>query len=172
VNDQDGGPRTAECLEQDLAQQASQGTVAGLAQKGRGMTERRQYCPLGHDTFLVGRDSSYRCLMCKRLAMAQARAARQAAEDAIRRAAWERRQAEADREREAERQRNLAAGGLVAREQRWQDAYSRREGDICQWQDDDGHHLCMRKLDLDGDLVYCPKHCDQLERERTRAHLA
>jgi hypothetical protein len=132
------------------------------------MTERRQYCPQGHDTFLVGRDSSYRCLMCKRLAMAQARAARKAAEDAIRWARLQQRHAEFAREREAERQRNLAAGGLLAREQRWQDAFSRREGDCCQWQDDHGHHLCTRRLDLDGDLVYCPKHSAQLERQINR----
>jgi hypothetical protein len=129
------------------------------------VTEKRQFCPLGHDTFLFGRDSSYRCLECKRLAMAQARAARLAAEDEIRRAELRRREAEMDHEREAQRQRNLAAGGSVAREQRWQDAYSRREGDICQWQGESGPHLCMRRLDLDGDLVYCPKHCAQLERQ-------
>jgi hypothetical protein len=140
------------------------------------MTEKRQFCPLGHNTFVFGRDSSYRCLECKRLASAEARAARYAAEVALHRAQLQRRQAEADRDREDERQCNLAAGGLVAREQRWQDAWSRREGDICQWQDDEGHHLCTRKLDLDGDLVYCPKHSAQLERRlekqrQSRAHL-
>jgi hypothetical protein len=130
------------------------------------MTEKRQYCPRGHDTLIFGRDSSYRCIQCKREASAEACAARLAAEEAERRAERETARAEYAREREAERQRNLAAGGLAAREQRWQDAFSRREGDICQWQDFEGHHLCTRKLDLDGDLVYCPKHCAQLERQR------
>jgi hypothetical protein len=46
------------------------------------MTEKRQYCPKGHDTFAVGRDSSYRCLKCKREAGQAARDVRRAEEDA------------------------------------------------------------------------------------------
>jgi hypothetical protein len=48
------------------------------------MTERRQFCPRGHDTFVVGRDSSYRCLVCKREAGQAARNARKAEEDEAR----------------------------------------------------------------------------------------
>jgi hypothetical protein len=172
---QDGGWSCRAAQKRDQAQQASQEMRLGCVRKGPEMTEKRQFCPWGHDTFIFGRDSSYRCLECKRLDSAQARAARQAAEDAERRAEREAARAEYAREREAERQRNLAAGGDAAREQRWQDAFSRREGDICQWQGDTGPHLCMRRLDLDGDLVYCPKHCAQLERQlekqrRSRVH--
>jgi hypothetical protein len=136
------------------------------------MTEKRQFCPLGHDTFVFGRDSSYRCLECKRLAMAEARAARRAAEEAERRAEREAARAEYAREREAERQRNLAAGGWNAREQRWEDTWKRRECDVCQWQDNAGHHLCTRRLDPEGDLFYCAKHIAQLEgRWQPRVHL-
>lgn len=49
------------------------------------MTERRQFCPRGHDTFKVGRDSSYRCLRCKRESAAAARDARRAEEEEARR---------------------------------------------------------------------------------------
>jgi hypothetical protein len=48
------------------------------------MTERRQFCVHGHDTFLEGRDSAYRCLKCKREAGAAAREARRAEERAAR----------------------------------------------------------------------------------------
>lgn len=54
------------------------------------MTERRQFCPKGHDTFECGRDSSYRCLRCKRESAAAARAVRTAEEEA----AWRAEQAE------------------------------------------------------------------------------
>jgi hypothetical protein len=50
------------------------------------MTEKRQFCPRNHDTFVVGRDSSYRCLKCKRDAGQAARDGRVAASEEARRA--------------------------------------------------------------------------------------
>jgi hypothetical protein len=125
------------------------------------MTEKRQFCPLGHDTFIFGRDSSYRCLECKRMASQEARAARLAAEEAERHAEWVARREEYEREREARRQANLAAGGKIAREQRWEDTWHRRECDVCQHTDSEGYHICTRRLGgEDGDPVFCPKHRD------------
>lgn len=48
------------------------------------MTERRQFCPKGHDTFRVGRDASYGCLACKRESGKVARDRRRAEEQAAR----------------------------------------------------------------------------------------
>jgi HNH endonuclease len=58
------------------------------------MTEKRQFCPRGHDTFVIGRDSSYRCLRCKRESAAAAREIRRAEEEA----AWRAEQAERNAE--------------------------------------------------------------------------
>ncbi len=129
------------------------------------MTERRQFCPRGHDTALVGRDSSYRCLACKREAMNAARAAREAEARAARNEEIARQITEADRARERERARILKAGGPVAREQRWEDTWHRRAGDVCQWSDDEGYHICTRRLNPDGDMVYCPRHSAMTEPE-------
>ena len=46
------------------------------------MTEKRRYCPKGHDTIATGRDSSYRCLICKRESGRAARDRRRAEEQA------------------------------------------------------------------------------------------
>ena len=48
------------------------------------MTERRQFCPKGHNTFERGRDASYRCLWCKRESGAASRRVRRDAEIVIR----------------------------------------------------------------------------------------
>ena len=82
------------------------------------MTSRRRFCPKGHDTFEVGRDSSYRCRRCKLDAKAATR--KRAAE--IRR-----REAEAIA---AERAAVAAAQEKAAREQTArleQEAVRRRE---------------------------------------------
>jgi hypothetical protein len=142
------------------------------------MTEKRQFCPLGHDTFIFGRDSSYRCLECKRMASAQARAARLAAEEAERHAEFQARRAAWERDHERERQRNLAAGGDAEIYQRWEDAHSaalRKDYDICQWDDwspdrpsEFPHRrTCFRRLASDGN-VYCKVHNRQLERRKER----
>lgn len=74
------------------------------------MTERRRYCPRNHDTFAVGRDSSYRCLACKRESGAEARHARPAEERARQSDDIDRRLAEMQRQREIQRQRILDSG--------------------------------------------------------------
>jgi hypothetical protein len=139
------------------------------------MTERRHFCPRNHDTFEVGRDSSYRCLQCKRDDGATARRARLAAEAAVREerrrlqeeAARERRRQEeaAERRREQEYQRALAAGGDVARHARWEREWERSPG-LCQWQDlgPDGQYrpcMCMRRAEGFG--VYCARHSRELD---------
>ena len=144
------------------------------------MTERRRFCPRGHDTFEVGRDSSYRCLVCKRES-AIASAARRNAEAAT--AATEQRErerAEADRRREREEerayQRAIKAGGRVTAEARWWRASNETaiDGrfDLCQWSEEmDGEytHVCFNRTRGD---VYCSKHNRQLEREIERKRKA
>jgi hypothetical protein len=155
-----------------------------------GMTGRRRYCLRGHDTDVAGRDSSGRCLICKREAMwaarapardaaAAARAERAAAREAeLERLERERieerrrRQAEADRRREREYQRAIKAGGRAAAEARWWRASDEtlEEGryDLCQWEDEiDGEytHTCFNRTRLD---VYCAKHNRRVEREVER----
>jgi hypothetical protein len=154
------------------------------------MTGRRRYCLRGHDTDAAGRDSSGRCLICKRQAMwaartpareaaAAARAERQAAREAeLERLERERieerhrRQAEADRRREQEYQRAIKAGGRVAAEAKWWRLYDQvsEEGryGLCQWEDEiDGEytHTCFNRTRND---VYCAAHNRQVEREVER----
>ena len=74
------------------------------------MTERRRYCLRNHDTFAVGRDSSYRCLACKRESGAAGRHAQQAEERARQSDDIDRRLAEMQRQREIERRRILDSG--------------------------------------------------------------
>ena len=126
------------------------------------MTAKKQFCPHGHDTFVVGRDSSYRCLECKRLDSWQARADRVVEAQAIRAAELKRHRAEAKRRRKRERDRALAAGGDTAAEARWQELWSdtlRRTGyGLCQWSLDNGRPgACMRLVKKDGQ-VYCREH--------------
>jgi hypothetical protein len=102
------------------------------------MTQRRRFCPKGHDTFEVGRDSSYRCKRCKyeakattrkratearrreAEAIAAERAAVAAAEEKAAREQEARREREAQRRRDEEYRRAIAAGGDVAAEARWE----------------------------------------------------
>ena len=154
------------------------------------MTGRRPYCLRGHDTHAAGRDSSGRCLICKREAMwaarapareaaAAARAERAAAREAeLERLERERieerrrRRAEADRRREREYQQAIKAGGRLAAEARWwwasdETLEAGRYG-LCQWEDEiDGEftHTCFNRTRSD---VYCSTHNRQLERELER----
>jgi hypothetical protein len=135
------------------------------------MTERRQWCPRGHDTFLIGRDSSHRCLACKREAMYEARKAREAEEAAIRHAEREVMRAEEERLRKAERARIIAAGGPAAKELRWNERFRRTlqttEVSLCQWSQPNGRPGgCFQRTELDGDTVYCRKHNDELAKHQ------
>jgi hypothetical protein len=158
------------------------------------VTGRRRYCLRGHDTDAGGRDSSGRCLICKREAMwaarapareaaAAARAARAVAGEAeferLERERIEeprRRQAEADRRREQEYQRAIKAGGRAAAEAKWWRASDETamagRYDLCQWEDEiDGEytHVCFNRTRSD---VYCSMHNRQLEREIERKRKA
>jgi hypothetical protein len=150
------------------------------------MTGRRRYCPRGHDTFEVGRDSSHRCRRCKyelkdaarkraaearrreAEAIAAERAAVLAAEEDAAREQQARREREAQRRRKEEYQRAIEAGGDVAAEARWErlydetlDATGSRYG-LCQWALDNGRNgACTNRTDD----VYCAKHSRQVDRE-------
>lgn len=133
------------------------------------MTKKRQWCPQGHDTFVVGRDQSYRCLECKRLDSKNARAAREAEQAAIRHAERQAMRAEEERVRKAERARIIAAGGPAAKELRWDERFSRTiqttEVSLCQWSQPNGRPGgCFQKTEADGDTVYCAKHNDELDK--------
>jgi hypothetical protein len=98
------------------------------------MSERKRLCIRGHDTFLIGRDSSHRCLACKRETMYEARKAREAEEAAVRHAEREAMRAEEEKLRKAERARIIAAGGPDAKELRWDErsgARCRRPRSVC-----------------------------------------
>jgi 5-methylcytosine-specific restriction enzyme A len=130
------------------------------------VTERRRFCPKGHDTFEVGRDSSYRCLVCKREQAIASRTRRNEEAAAAAHAERERERAEADlrRQREQERQyqRAIKAGGHMAAEAKWWRASD--SGDLCQWEDEiEGEytHVCYRRTAS----VYCWRHSRQLQRE-------
>jgi len=151
------------------------------------MAPRRRFCPKGHDTFEVGRDSSYRCKRCKyeakaatrkratqarrreAEAIAAERAAVAAAQEKATREQEARREREAQRRREAEYQRALKVGGDVAAEARWERLYDEtldagRHG-LCQWALDNGQYgACTRRTAS----VYCWRHNRQLERESER----
>jgi hypothetical protein len=73
---------------------------------------KKQFCPRGHDTFEVGRDSSYRCVRCKRDDGKAAYAARRDQEDAARRAEWAKHREWLRRQNEAWRRRT-GRGGAV-----------------------------------------------------------
>ena len=131
------------------------------------MTERRRYCPRRHDTFAVGRDSSHRCLACKRESMAAARAARAAEARAAESARYK---AELDRmvkARERERRRILAAGGEAALELKQLEAH---ESERCGWELSETE-VCMRPAAGPWG-VWCRMHCRQLEREQARRKAA
>ena len=133
------------------------------------MTPRREFCPRGHNTFLVGRDSSHRCLQCKREAMADARQARLDEEEAIRHAERARWRAEEEKLRKAERAAIMAAGGPAAKELRWNERWVRTlqttDTSLCQWAQSNGRPGgCFQRTD-EGD-VYCRKHNNQLDKEQ------
>ncbi len=135
------------------------------------MTKKRQFCPQGHDCFLLGRDRSGRCLECKRLT-AEARDRAIATEEAAREAERQRRRDEFDRLRERKYRAAIRAGGDVALEARWwrldsetYDAYGGRYS-LCQWSTESGGlGGCFNRTTGD---VYCAKHNRQLEREIER----
>lgn len=137
--------------------------MAGLAgERNPEVTERKERCVNGHAVLLIGRDSSGRCLACKRQAMAAARQALRDEEEAIRHAEWERWRAERERERKLEYERAIAAGGDEAAEARWQELWTkslRRGGrGLCQWALENGHPgACTRKAENAWD-VYCREH--------------
>ncbi len=124
------------------------------------MTEKRQFCPKGHDTFKEGRDSSYRCIRCKREASRAARTAREAETYAARRAELEARQAEADKRYAATRRRVLKAGGPAAKQFLWEEVAA--EKGLCQWTTEDGWRYCMSKAKGIG-YIYCARHERVLE---------
>jgi hypothetical protein len=139
------------------------------------MSERKRPCIRGHDTFLIGRDSSHRCLACKREAMYKARKAREAEEAAVRHAEREAMRAEEEQLRKAERARIIAAGGPDAKGLRWDERFRRTlqttEVGLCQWAQPNGRPGgCFQRTELDGDLVYCAKHSRQLEIEAASSH--
>jgi hypothetical protein len=134
------------------------------------VTERRPYCLRGHDAALAGRDSSGRCLICKREAMAEVRAAREAELQAARTAELVRVRADGDRRREREHERALAAGGAAAQEARWQRLWDRTLDET-----NGRYALCQQPQHGDGPPggcdnrtadVYCAKHSRELERNR------
>jgi hypothetical protein len=130
------------------------------------MTNLKQFCPRGHDTFIAGRDSSYRCLACKREQMWEASRAREAEEAAIRQAERQAWHAAEEKQRKAERARIIAAGGRPAREARWQERYSRslqNDGPgLCQWSEETGRPGdCF--LEAGEYSIYCDKHDAELE---------
>jgi hypothetical protein len=141
------------------------------------MTKKKQFCPRGHDTFQVGRDTSKRCLQCK-AEDAAARAALVEQAIAERQGAFERRQEEADRRREQEYQAAIKRGGYDAVMARWDKAYDETNAayggryGMCQWEDEvDGEsigRMCYRRTTG----VYCHMHDRQLEREIERRRKA
>ncbi len=123
------------------------------------MTERRQFCPKGHDTFQVGRDSSYSCLMCKRQAGAAARRIRRDAEIAVRSAERLRQEEEAAA---ADAVRGVVSN-LPRLMPRQQVERARRRGvelgvHFCEWPPDGA---CDRRTET----IFCPRHMRQAERE-------
>lgn len=148
------------------------------------MTPRRRFCLKGHDTFEVGRDSSYRCRRCKldaktasrkratearrreADAIAAERATVVAAQEKAAREQEARREQEAQQRREAEYRRAIEAGGDIAAEARWERLYDETldEGryGLCQWALENGQNGACTRRTTD---VYCWVHNRQLDRE-------
>src|SRR5262245_10215978 len=129
------------------------------------MTEPRRYCLRGHDTAECGRDSSYRCLKCKREAGRAARAVRKQAETAIRDAARLRHEEEAAA---AYAVANIAAilPHLGIREQVER---ARRLGveigvHVCEW-----HDRQPDACDLRTHMIFCGPHMRQAKRDAAAA---
>lgn len=126
------------------------------------MTQKRQFCPQGHDTFIFGRDSSYRCRECRRLDGRQARAEREAEAQAARHAEWKRHRVAVERQQKREHERKLAAGGDIAAEARWQELWSdtlmRTGHGLCQWSLENGHPGACTRVVKQAGQVYCRAH--------------
>jgi hypothetical protein len=73
---------------------------------------KRQYCPRGHDTFVEGRDASYRCVRCKRDDGKAAYAARRDEEEAAWRAEMTKRHEQLRRQNEAWLRRTRRKGAV------------------------------------------------------------
>jgi hypothetical protein len=152
------------------------------------MTERR-YCVRGHDTAIEGRDSSHRCLRCKREAGRAARWARiaedrgireaerhrqQEEEQAARDAESRRRQEEIDRRQEERYQAAIRRGGVDAAMARWdradRETLEKTGGrySLCQWEPEvegrSAGRTCFRRTTD----VFCSPHDKQLKREAKR----
>ena len=126
------------------------------------MTERLQFCPKGHGTFECGRDSSYRCLKCKREASAAARRVRRDAEIVIRDAERLRLEEEAAA---SDAIRNIAAT-LPHLGPREQVERARRFGvepgvHVCEWPPDGA---CDRRTGM----IFCGPHMRQAKRDAAR----
>ena len=156
------------------------------------MPPSRRYCaPKGHDVWQTGRDSSGRCLACKREAGRSRRYLQIATERGIREAERARRQEEAqaeghaaftrqlaERELEQERKlleriRRVGYDGQMAKWERASNEVIEKTGSrfgLCQWQDErpDGEFLprmCYRRTSS----VYCHLHTresDKVKEER------
>jgi hypothetical protein len=151
------------------------------------VTERRRFCrPKNHDTTILGRDSSGRCLACKREAGRAARWLQIATDRGLREAERHRkqeeeqtaleaesrrRQEELERRREARYQAAIGRGGVDAAMARWdradREALEKTGGryGLCQWEDEvEGRYMgrvCYRRT---AD-VYCRSHDRQLKLE-------
>jgi hypothetical protein len=150
------------------------------------VTERRRFCrPKNHDTTILGRDSSGRCLACKREAGRAARWAqiaedrgireaerhrRQEEEQAAQDAEFRRRQEEIARRQEHKYQAAIRRGGVDAAMARWdradRESLERTGRGLCQWEDEVEERYmgrtCYRRTS-DAD-VYCATHNRQLRR--------
>jgi hypothetical protein len=128
---------------------------------------KRQFCPRGHDTFTIGRDSSGRCLRCKREDMATSRYVRLAEAMAAESARIRKEHEKRDRQREAERRRILEKGTPAqVLELKQMDAW---EQDRCGWELSETE-VCQRR----GDPMnsWCTMHLRQLDRERVGRSVA
>jgi hypothetical protein len=133
------------------------------------MTKRRQFCPQAHDTFVVGRDQSSRCLECKRLGLQANWAARRAEEEAAREAERAQKRAAEEKRRRAERARILKAGGDEAKDLLWDEAFTESLSSggpgLCQWQDEvDGRYQPRQCFQPATDSsTCCARHDRELE---------
>jgi hypothetical protein len=119
--------------------------------------------------FILGRDSSNRCIACKRVAMRDAYDRRvseeRAADAAIREAEHRRERAAHELPQERAYQAALAAGGEIAANARWKRQFDESRHGLCQWAFDESllPGACFRRPD--GSYVYCARHNRQLDRE-------
>jgi hypothetical protein len=121
------------------------------------VTERKRFCVRGHDTFEVGRDSSYRCLRCKAESGAAARRVRKAAEDAVR---------DAERLRQAEESAAADArpvlpflGPIQQLERRIRLGVG-PDVHVCEWRDGLPDACTNRTI-----YIFCGRHMNQAKRD-------